>query len=103
MQKKSKNSTTHPNTGSNPPPGPTEASLAGNHSALLARACLASTRALDSGQLAIIVGAWKKRKWGEGRVVDQFEKYIPSAAKAATDFAALTARLKPLPFKANSN
>jgi hypothetical protein len=35
--------------------------------------------------------------------VDQFEKYIPSAAKAAIDFAALTARLKPRPFKANSN
>jgi hypothetical protein len=35
--------------------------------------------------------------------MDQFERNIPSAAKAAVDFATLTARLKPCPFKTNSN
>jgi hypothetical protein len=35
--------------------------------------------------------------------VGQFEKQIPSAAEAAIDLAALTARLKPRPFKTNSN
>jgi hypothetical protein len=36
-------------------------------------------------------------------VVGHFERRIPSAAKAAIDFAQLTARLKPRPFKTNSN
>jgi hypothetical protein len=36
-------------------------------------------------------------------VVVQFERNIPAAAKAAIDFAAFTARLKPCPFKTNSN
>jgi hypothetical protein len=39
----------------------------------------------------------------EGRVVGQFERHIPPAAKAAIDFAAVAARLKPCPFKTNSN
>jgi hypothetical protein len=33
----------------------------------------------------------------------QFERSIPAAAEAAIDFAAVTARLKPCPFKADSN
>jgi hypothetical protein len=36
-------------------------------------------------------------------VVDQFEKHVPAAAKAAIDFEAFTERLKPRPFKTNSN
>jgi hypothetical protein len=33
--------------------------------------------------------------------VGQFEKHDPAAAKAAIDFEAFTARLKPGPFKTN--
>jgi hypothetical protein len=36
-------------------------------------------------------------------VVGQFEKHVLSAAKAAIDFEAFTARLKPRRFKTNSN
>jgi hypothetical protein len=36
-------------------------------------------------------------------VVGQLEKHIPAAAKAAIDFEAFTAQLKPRPFKADSN
>jgi hypothetical protein len=36
-------------------------------------------------------------------VVGQVEKHAPTAAKAAIDFAVLTARLKPRPFKTGSN
>jgi hypothetical protein len=36
-------------------------------------------------------------------VVGQLEKHIPTAAKAAIDFEAFTARLKPRPFKTDSN
>jgi hypothetical protein len=39
----------------------------------------------------------------KSEVVGRFETRIPSAAKAAIDFAHLTARLKPRPFKTNSN
>ena len=40
---------------------------------------------------------------GEEPVSDEPENQVPSAAKAAIDFVALTARLKRRPFKANSN
>jgi hypothetical protein len=33
----------------------------------------------------------------------QLEKHIPAAAKAAIDFEVFTARLKPRPFKTDSN
>jgi hypothetical protein len=39
----------------------------------------------------------------ELRVVVQVERNIAAAAKAAIDLAAVTARLKPCPFKTNSN
>jgi hypothetical protein len=35
--------------------------------------------------------------------VSQLEKHIPAAAKAAIDCEAFTARLKPRPFKTDSN
>jgi hypothetical protein len=40
-------------------------------------------------------------KHGHCRVAGQFEKHIPSTAKAAIDFVAVTARLKPCPSRAN--
>jgi hypothetical protein len=39
----------------------------------------------------------------KSEVVGRFENRIPSVAKAAIDLAHLTARLKPRPFKTNSN
>jgi hypothetical protein len=43
------------------------------------------------------IGGWHLRTTGKG-VVGEFENQVPSAAKAAIDFVALTARLKPHPF-----
>ncbi len=41
--------------------------------------------------------------WRGKGFAGQFKKRVPSAAEAAIDYRALTARLKPRPFKAISN
>jgi hypothetical protein len=57
---------------------------------------VATLRAVSSGSTTLSTRREKS-------VVSQFQKHLSPAAKAAVDLVALTARLKPRPFKTNSN